>query len=97
MGKRLLTAAAVLGFIVPYSVVGMFILHNGLDISLLLSQVFASYGSVFFALDVILCAFFVIGLCITDKSLGNKSYLIVAVTLLVGPSCSIPLYYRLKR
>lgn len=96
MNKHLLTTAAILGFIVPYFALGLFVLENGLNVPLLLHQVFASYGSVFFALDVILCALFVIYLCIKNTSLGNKRYLVIAATILIGPSCSLPLYYRLS-
>jgi hypothetical protein len=95
--KKLLVLFIILGFIVPYAILTIFIVEYGLNMSLLLSQVTASYGSIFFAVDVILTAIFIIILAATDKGLGDKKYYVIGVSLFVGPSCALPLYYLLKQ
>ncbi|MFY2787090.1 DUF2834 domain-containing protein [Rhodococcus sp. MALMAid1271] len=97
MNRPTLIALSVIGAIVPYAILIAFIAQHGLDIPLLLQQVFASYGSTFFALDVIISAIVVIALSITNKSLGSKRYYTIAASLLIGPSCSLPLYVLLAQ
>ena len=95
--KTVLNISCLLGLAIPHSVLALFILQHGPDLTLLIEQIVASPGSIFFALDVILCALFIIGLSITDVTIGNRRIYVIAAALLVGPSCAIPLYYRLRQ
>jgi hypothetical protein len=93
---RILGIFIFLGAAVPYVALAIFIQKHGLDIPLLIEQIFGSPGATFFALDVILSALFILYVSLRNRSLGSKKYLVMAVALLVGPSCALPLYYRLK-
>lgn len=95
--KNSLLILTVLGFIIPYSVLILFIVDHGFDISLLFDQIFASYGSTFFALDVILTALVIIYLAATNNELAVKKYYVICIALLVGPSCALPLYLLLNK
>jgi hypothetical protein len=51
--RRLYLLAVVLGLVLPYLYFIPFVVENGLDISLLISQLFASRISAFFGMDII--------------------------------------------
>ena len=86
----------VLGLIIPYTALAFFLLANGFNLNLLLSQIFASPGSTFFALDVLLSAVFVIYLAVIDKEIGSEKKWIILSALLIGPSFAFPLYWKFR-
>jgi hypothetical protein len=51
--RRLYLLAVVLGLVLPYLYFIPFVVENGLDISLLISQLFANRISAFFGMDTI--------------------------------------------
>lgn len=95
--RKVTAIFTIIGFIVPYTVLGMFVLQNGLNLPLLLSQIFETHGSTFFALDVILCSLFIIILSFSNKALGIKRCYVISAALFIGPSCALPLYFLLKK
>jgi hypothetical protein len=99
--KRLYLSLAVIGWVLPYFFFVSFLIENGLDLALLLDQLFASYISTFFAVDLIITAiaFLVFAQQESQKrEMGNWWAYIVA-TLTVGPSFALPLflYFRDQR
>jgi hypothetical protein len=93
-GKRLYLTLAIAGTILPYYFFGTFLLSHGLDIGLLLEQLFANRVSTFFAVDLIISAVvFLVFSYSESKRLGiARWWVFVASSLLVGPSCSLPLF-----
>jgi hypothetical protein len=99
--KRLYLLLAVIGFVLPYYFFVSFLIANGLDLQLLLSQLFANNISSFFAVDLIVSAivFWVfLGREAQRCRMGNWWVYIVA-TLVIGPSFALPLflYFREPR
>lgn len=84
------------GAVLPYLLLILFFTHYGFNLPLLLTQVIGTPGAAFFAADVILSALFVIYLAATNTTMGNRRYWVIAASLLIGPSCALPLYFRLK-
>jgi Protein of unknown function DUF2834 len=92
--KRVYLVLAVAGFILPYYFLISFLTVNGLNLSLLIEQVFGTPGAAFFALDVIVTAlaFWVFSYRETRRLQMSHWWGYVAATLLVGPSFALPLF-----
>ena len=88
---------AALGALVPYAALGVFVSQHGPDVGLLLRQVFATPGSTFFALDVVVSAVALLVALAIDWQQVEKPWLVVTATVLVGPSCGLPLWLALRR
>lgn len=96
MKRRILGALVVLGALVPYAALAVFIGQHGLDVLLLIRQVFATPGSTFFALDVVLSAVAVLVAVACDRHNVRLPWLVVVATIAVGPSCGLPLWLSLR-
>jgi len=99
--RRLYLILAVLGFVLPYYFLVSFLVENGLDLGLLLSQLFANDISIFFAVDLIITAIVFLAFVIREAAryqMRNR-WLYVVATLAVGPSFAFPLflYFREAR
>lgn len=92
--KRLYLVLAALGWIVPYYFFLSFLLENGLDLPLLMDQLFANDISTFFAVDLVITALVSLAFSYREsQSLGMKhwwGYLVA--TLAVGPSFALPFF-----
>jgi hypothetical protein len=96
--KRLFLVLAVVGFVLPYYFFVSFLMDNGLDVQLLVSQLFANDISAFFAIDLIITAI-VLLLFVHQESqrLQVRNWgLYVVATLLVGPSFAFPLFLYVR-
>jgi hypothetical protein len=99
--RRLYLVLAVLGFVLPYYFFVSFLIINGLDLGLLLSQLFANDISTFFAVDLIITA--IVFLVFMVREAGRYQirnwWLYIVATLAVGPSFAFPmfLYFREAR
>jgi hypothetical protein len=100
MVKRLYLLSAVLGFLLPYSFFVPFVIENGLNISLLVQQMFANQIATFFALDVIVSSFVLwIFVFSEGRRFGMRNlWGYVALNLAVGVALALPLflYFREK-
>jgi phosphoglycerol transferase MdoB-like AlkP superfamily enzyme len=94
--NQILNIFIFFGTVLPYLLLVLFFTRHGFNFPLLLTQVVGTPGAAFFAADVILSALFVIYLAATNTTMGNRRYWVIAASLLVGPSCALPLYFRLK-
>ena len=85
---------AALGAALPLSQLVPFLLEHGLDVPLLLDQLFANRISAFFGWDVIVSAFVVIALVVSEgRRLGVRHWWVyVVATLSVGGSLGLPLF-----
>lgn len=97
MSRRAYLSLAVLGAIVPYTVLAVFIGRHGLDLVRLSQQAFGSPGAVFFALDVVMCGVTVLISVLRDPRAINIKVAVIAATVLVGPSCGLPLWLGLRQ
>jgi hypothetical protein len=92
---------ATVGFAAPYYFLVSFALAYGLDLPLLVEQLFANDISTFFAIDLIIsAAVFWIFLYREAQRLHMKLWWVyIVATLLVGPSFAWPLflYFRVSR
>ena len=93
--KKVYFALALVGLILPYSQFVPFILENGLNTSLIVTEITGYRLSTFAWLDVVVTALVVITLIIDEKRLKNW-WIPVAATLLIGPSCGLPLYLYMR-
>ncbi|GAB7036438.1 MULTISPECIES: DUF2834 domain-containing protein [Catenuloplanes] len=95
--RRVYWGLAALGTIVPYTALGIFISRHGPDPVELTREAFGSPGAVFFALDVILCAVTVLVSVLRDTRDRRIRTVVTAATVLVGPSCGLPLWLALRQ
>ncbi|WP_430784101.1 DUF2834 domain-containing protein [Actinoplanes sp. G11-F43] len=97
MARRIFYGLAVLGAVVPYAALAVFVSRHGLDPAELVRQAFGSPGAVFFALDVLAGGVVVLAGMAIDTRPVRARWAVVAATLLVGPSCGLPLWLALRR
>jgi hypothetical protein len=92
--KTLYLALAVVGLILPYSQFVPFILENGVNISLIVTEITGYRLCTFAWMDVVITALVVITLVFEEKL--KYWWIPVAATLLIGPSCGLPLYLYMR-
>ena len=88
----------VLGFILPYSQFVPWLLEHGLNVALLVRELFGNRVSAFFAMDVIVSAIVLIWFIQSEgKRLRVRLlWLPIVGTLLVGVSLGFPLFLFLR-
>jgi TRAP-type uncharacterized transport system fused permease subunit len=95
--KSIYLVLCVVGAVLPYWQFVPWVLDNGLNMSLLLNQLFANRVSAFFATDVIVSAIVVFAFVLFERSrLGNNWWLPLAAVLTVGVSLGLPLALCLR-
>ncbi len=94
--RSALLVLAVVGAVLPYSAVAVFLARAGLDLGLLVRQVFGSPGATGFALDVIVTAVVVIFGSLTDRRLTSWRWAPSLASVVIGPSCGLPLWLALR-
>lgn len=89
---------SITGALVPYYFFIRFLLDNGLNFELFISQLFSNNISTFFAVDVLISAIVLIIYILLDaKNLKIKYYFIpIFGTLCIGVSFGLPFYLYLK-
>ena len=92
MRRAVLAALVVLGALIPYMALASFLFQHGFDVALLLRQVFATQGSTFFALDVLLSGVALLAVVAFDWRSVRMPWLVVVATVAIGPSCGLPLW-----
>ena len=90
------TVLAVLGAVVPYAAVAVFVSRSGVDPVRLLHEAFGSPGATFFALDVIVSACAVIYGAATDPRLTRWRWAPMIASIVIGPSCGLPMWQALR-
>ena len=94
MDKRVYLGLAVIGLVLPYSQFIPFLMENGVNTSLIIHEITAYRLSAFAWLDVVITAVVVIIAVFEEKI--DFWWIPVAASLLVGPSCGLPLYLFLR-
>jgi hypothetical protein len=99
--KNLYLFLAVIGLALPYYFFVSFLIENGLDVELLVEQLFANRISTFFAVDLIITAIVFLAFAYQESKKWQMSnwWAYVIATLVVGPSFAFPLflYFREQR
>jgi len=92
--KNIYLTLAFIGLLIPYYFLFKFLGANGLDIPLLIQQLFANNISTFFAVDLIISMIvFWVYLIAEAKKLQMKNWwLYVLASLTVGLSFALPLF-----
>ncbi|NAZ45158.1 DUF2834 domain-containing protein [Vibrio toranzoniae] len=95
---RFYLVLTLLGILLPYGAFVPWLVSNGLDISLLLSEAAANPISLFAWLDVLVAAVTLLCFIAVDGQRYKVKYRYVAIlgTLSVGVSFGLPLYLYLK-
>ena len=99
--KPLYLVLALAGFVLPYYFFIRFLSAHGLNLSLLVQQLFGTPISTFFAVDLLITAvvFWVFLYQEARRLQMRRWWMYVIATLLVGPSFALPLflYFRETR
>jgi lipoprotein signal peptidase len=93
--KNVYLALAFLGLILPYSQFVPFIIDNGLNFSMIVTEITGYRLSTFAWLDVVVTALAIITLILDEKKLKNW-WIPALATLIIGPSCGLPLYLYMR-
>jgi hypothetical protein len=96
MNKNIYLGFAVAGLVLPYTQFLGFLLEHGLDTSLVIQQIVVVRLSAFAWLDVLVTAVVVLVIIWEERDEITSWWLPVVATLLVGPSCGLPLYLYLR-
>ena len=94
MKKNIYLGLALLGLLIPYYFLFKFLGSNGLNISLLVQQLFANHISTFFAADLVISilVFWIYMFAEANKLQMKNSWLYLLASLLVGLSFALPLF-----
>ena len=92
--KLLYLILAIAGFILPHYFFISFLAANGLNLSLLIEQLFGTHIAAFFAVDLLITAvvFWVFVYREASRLQMKRAWVYVAATLLIGPSFALPLF-----
>ena len=96
--KHVYLALAILGVVVPYVSFVPWVVDHGLDISLLVSELFANRISAFFGLDVIVSSIVLWAfVAFEGPRVGVRhTWAPIAASLVVGVSAGFPLFLWLR-
>lgn len=97
--KKLYALLCVLGLVLPYYFFVPFLLTNGLDVELVMSQLFGNRVSAFFAADVFVSSG-VLWVFIYHETRSRRVphwWLCIVANLTVGVSLGLPLFLWLRQ
>jgi hypothetical protein len=101
MRKNIYLVLALIGLIAPYLFFFKFLGTNGLDMALLIQQLFANNISTFFAVDLIISfiVFWIYMVSEASKLQMRNWWLYILASLAVGLSFALPLflYFRERK
>ncbi len=97
MNKNIYLALAVIGLILPYSQFVPFLMENGVDVGLVVSEITSSRIAAFGWLDVAITAIVVVVLALDERDDTDNWWLPILATFLIGPSCGLPLLLYLRK
>lgn len=89
---------AIIGAFLPYALFVPWVLEHGLDIPLLVGELFSTRIGGFFGLDVVVSALVLIIFIVRDSVQNSvpMPWLPIVATCLVGVSCGLPLFLYLR-
>lgn len=89
---------AVVGTVLPYLQLVPWVVDHGLDLRLLVSELFSTRIGGFFGLDVLVSAIALLGFIRRESALRNVPlrWLPIVATVFIGVSCGLPLFLYLR-
>jgi hypothetical protein len=88
---------AIAGAVVPYSFFVPWLMEHGLNIGLMVRELFSTRMGAFFGCDVLLSAVVVISFIRRDRAARvSNRWVPMLATCLVGVSCGLPLFLFLR-
>ena len=96
--KQVYLGLAIIGFIAPYYFLIQYLAAHGLNLQLLVEQLFANSISTFFAVDLVITAivFWVWSYREAQRLSIKRWWLLVVATLTIGPSFALPVFLYLR-
>jgi hypothetical protein len=96
--KSLFAGLCVIGAVLPYTQFVPFVMEHGLNLRILMQDLFATRASSFFALDVLVSSLVLVAFIRVDgRRVAIKHRWVPIVALLtVGVSLALPLYLYLR-
>ena len=94
--KSIYLVLCILGTVLPYSQFVPWVMENGLNLRLMIEQLFANRISAFFGLDVLVSALVLVVFIRRERVLGRVAWLPVLGLLSVGVSLALPLLLYLR-
>jgi hypothetical protein len=96
--KALYLVLTIVGAVVPYGQFVPWVREHGVDLPLLVAELFSTRIGAFFGLDVIVSAIVLIAFVLHEgrRSRAGPLWLPIAATCLVGVSCGLPLFLYLR-
>lgn len=95
--KRGYLLMCVLGTVLPYWQFAPWLVQHGLNVRLLLQQLFANRISAFFAVDVLVSALVVLVFAVSERRTLRFWWAPVVAVLAVGVSLALPLLLYLRQ
>ena len=93
--KSIYLVLCILGTVLPYSQFVPWVMENGLNLRLMIEQLFANRISAFFGLDVLVSALVLVVFIRRERVLGRVGWLPI-LGLSVGVSLALPLLLYLR-
>jgi len=89
---------AILGAVVPYSQFVPWVSEHGLDVKLLVNELFSTRIGAFFGLDVLVSAAVLLAFILWEgrRSRVKQLWAPIAATCLIGVSCGLPLFLYMR-
>ncbi|MGB6307719.1 MAG: DUF2834 domain-containing protein [Steroidobacteraceae bacterium] len=89
---------AIIGAVLPYSRFVPWLVDHGLDLRLLLSELFSTRIGGFFGFDVLISAVVLLGFIRREGASRDvpHQWLAIVATCLIGVSCGLPLFLYLR-
>jgi len=96
--RNIYLALAIVGALLPYSQFVPWLLAHGLDLRLMLTELFSTRLGAFFGLDVLVSAVVLIGFIRREGARLRMRllWIPIAATCLIGVSCGLPLFLYLR-
>lgn len=96
--RRLYLVGAVLGTVLPYAFFLPFVVEHGLDVPLMLRQLFANRISAFFGVDVVVSSLVLwVFVFVEGRRLGMRQlWVYIVCNLTVGVSLALPLFLYMR-
>ena len=94
--KTIYLVLCILGTVLPYSQFVPWVMENGLNLRLMIEQLFANRISAFFGLDVLVSALVLVVFIRRERVLGRVGWLPILGLLSGGVSLALPLLLYLR-
>jgi len=96
--RNLYLVLAIIGAVLPYSQFVPWLIVHGLDLRLMIAELFSTRLGAFFGLDVLVSAVVLIGFIRREGARLRMRFLWIPITAtcLIGVSCGLPLFLYLR-